>query len=116
MTTNGTGRVFPARVSRICRFGAVVFCGVLLSVALGADEVGAPAGDGQILPSGGPETLVEAIGKLPPSWQKWGEQTTGDIETLYGADTKSDAQHQAAQSLHHRISVLDKAIADPRYN
>src|ERR1700748_2501488 len=106
MTQNGTGRVFPARVNRICRFGAVVFCGILLSVALGADEDSAPAGDAQLLPAGGPETLVEALGKLPPSWEKWGQQTSGDIETLYGSDTKPEAQQEAARSLHQRVHVL----------
>ena len=112
-TSAGVG----SRSRTTVRWGGILFCGVLVSVALGAaDSDTKPVGLRGILPAEVPEDLASTLSQLKGNWEKWVAGVSADLATLYETeDVDLSGQRKVLAALRARLKVLETALADPRY-
>ena len=98
------------------RVGGWLAVGVLVSVAwVAAQEEAAPVGLRGIFPAEVPEGLTDSLAGLPENWQAWAEGVSGELEQLYAAELDQSGQEKVIESLHGKLKVINKSLADARY-
>ncbi len=72
----------------------------------------------ELLPQEPPVGLTEEdFSVLPETWKKWGEQTTHELEKLYGSERLDiAAQKKSLAKLQEQLDAVDDAVLDPDYS
>ena len=80
-----------------------------------AQEAAAPVGLAGVLPAETPAELTDLAGALPETWQTWAGELTAELGKLYATPGTIDEQRQTLAALKQRVSTLEVAILDYRY-
>jgi hypothetical protein len=109
---------FVGRPVTVRRLGvsALIF-GLAASTAVALDGPADKAGLHGIIKNEVPTGLgSDAFGELSGNWSDWGKGVSALVSKLY-TDEKLDvaAQRDVLKQLQHKIAVIDRAVADPRF-
>ncbi len=106
------------RLETVRRVAAsAVIVGVAVSTALAMDGSTEKSGLHGIIKTEVPTGLTsDAFAELSGNWSDWGKGVSAIVTKLY-TDDKLDAaaQRDLLKQLQHKIQVIDKAVADPRF-
>ncbi len=105
----------PAAVRRVAASALIV--GLAVSTAVAWEGSGEKSGLHGIIKNEVPTGLgTEAFGELSGNWSDWGKGVSALVSKLY-TDDKLDAEAQIdlLKQLQHKIEVIDRAVADPRF-
>ncbi|MFN0198983.1 MAG: hypothetical protein ACKVT0_19725 [Planctomycetaceae bacterium] len=98
---------------------AIVSSGMVMETLAVEDEAAAtagPTGLQGILPAATPVDLsFDAFAVLDGNWATWSEETSAIVAKLYEETPDLAGQRDLISQLQHRLSIMEKSIADPRY-
>ncbi len=105
----------PAAVRRVA--AAALIVGLAVSTAVAWEGSADKSGLHGILKNEVPTGLgTEAFNELSGNWSDWGKGVSALVSKLY-TDDKLDAKAQLdlLKQLQHKMQVIDRAVADPRF-
>lgn len=101
----------------LCSGLCVVVAAVALASLARAQEAEAPLAEPLLpLPAKvGAGLDAAAFEGLGPNWEAWSEDAAEAIRKLYEESPDAASQIQALADVHKRLTVIDKALKDPKY-